>query len=78
MSMAARVRTWGMGNPMKQRQTIAREVIIRTMGWLVNWWMTSSLRLFSEADRVTIIPVATEISRAGTWDISPSPTVAVE
>ena len=52
--------------------------MMSTMGWLVNWWMTSSLRLFSEAERVTIIPVATEIRRAGTWDMRPSPTVAVE
>ena len=72
------VSTWGAGKPIRQRQAIATADRIRTIGWEESWCTTSSLRLLSEADRVTIIPVATEISSAGIWDIRPSPTVAVE
>ena len=52
--------------------------MINTRGWDENCLRTSELRSASEAERVTIIPVATEISRAGIWDIRPSPTVETE
>ena len=48
-----------------------------TRGWARNCLVTSSLRLFSEAERVTIIPVATDMSSAGIWDTRPSPMVEV-
>jgi hypothetical protein len=42
-------------------------------------WPAMSLpRSFSEAERVTMMPVATEISRAGIWAARPSPTVSSE
>ena len=47
-------------------------------GWALNWPMTSLFRLPSDTDRVTIIPVAVEIIRAGIWDTRPSPMVAME
>ena len=47
-------------------------------GWALNWLMTSVFRLPSETERVTIIPVAVEIIRAGSWETRPSPMVAME
>ena len=47
-------------------------------GWAANWVMTSLLRLPSDTDRVTIMPVAVEIIRAGSWETRPSPMVAME
>ena len=52
--------------------------ISRTLGWDRNCFFTSSFRFPSEAARVTIMPVAVEIIRAGSWETRPSPTVAME
>ncbi len=38
----------------------------------------SEPRSWSEAERVTMMPVATEISSAGIWAARPSPTVSIE
>ena len=43
-----------------------------------NCFVKSYSRLDSDADLVTIIPVAVEITSAGICDTSPSPTVAIE
>ena len=40
--------------------------------------MTSLLRLPSDTDRVTIMPVAVEIISAGSWETRPSPMVTME
>ncbi len=40
--------------------------------WLVSWWP----RLELAAARVTIMPVAEDMRRAGIWVTSPSPTVS--
>ena len=72
------VSTWTTGNPgSRLRQAMAPDASIRTRGWERNCLVTSSLRLKSEEEWVTIIPVATEIIREGIWDISPSPTVEI-
>ena len=52
--------------------------IISTKGCAVNWLLISLTRLSSLAARVTIIPVASEISSAGICEHRPSPTVASE
>ena len=39
---------------------------------------TSVFKLPSDTERVTIMPVAVEISRAGSWETRPSPMVAME
>lgn len=38
------------------------------LGWALNCPSTSLFRLPSDTERVTIIPVAVEIIRAGSWD----------
>ena len=48
------------------------------LGWALNCPSTSLFRLPSDTERVTIIPVAVEIIRAGSWDTRPSPMVAME
>ena len=48
------------------------------LGWALNCPSTSLFRLLSDTERVTIIPVAVEIIRAGSWDTRPSPMVAME
>ncbi len=70
--------TCALGKPINMVQSIAMPAMMRTRGWEKSWLEISSLRLASEAERVTIIPVATEMSSAGIWDIRPSPTVEVE
>ena len=58
--------------------TMTIPAIIRTNGCAVNWLLRSLMRLSSLAARVTIIPVATEMSSAGICEQRPSPTVASE
>ena len=60
------MRIWGTGNPgIRHRQAAAPPAVISTLGCARNWLVKSSLKLFSDADRVTTIPVATEIRSAG-------------
>ena len=66
------------GNPTNIRKSIAMPEIIRTRGCEKNVLLKSALSSSSADERVTIIPVDTEIRRAGTCDIRPSPTVATE
>ena len=49
-----------------------------TRGLPNNWLVTSMprLRSVSDAARVTIMPVAVEMSSAGIWEVKPSPTVS--
>ena len=53
-------------------------VVIIALGWALNCAITSLLRLPSETDRVTTMPVAVEIISAGNWDTRPSPMVTME
>jgi hypothetical protein len=46
--------------------------------WPRIWPAISEPRSRSDADRVTMMPVATEISSAGIWAARPSPTVSSE
>jgi hypothetical protein len=46
--------------------------------WSKIWLAMSLPRSFSDAERVTMMPVATEMSRAGIWAARPSPTVSSE
>ena len=61
--------------PRKSRMT---PVVIIALGWALNCAITSLLRLPSETDRVTTMPVAVEIISAGNWDTRPSPMVTME
>ena len=59
------------------RNNSAIPAIISTSGCERNCFLKSVLISASDDERVTIIPVETDIRRAGTCDISPSPTVAI-
>ena len=55
-----------MGVPgMTPRNSRITPVVMMARGWFLNWPMTSLLRLPSDTDRVTIMPVAVEIISAG-------------
>ncbi len=47
-------------------------------GWLTIWLARSWPRFDSPTERVTMMPVAVEISSAGIWLTRPSPTVSSE
>ena len=47
-------------------------------GWLTSCLVRSWPRFASPTERVTMMPVAIEISRAGIWETRPSPTVSSE
>ena len=51
---------------------------IGALRWRKTWPAMSLPRSFSEVERVTMMPVATEISSAGIWAARPSPTVSSE
>ena len=79
ISKTPKISSTKLGKPGISIITITTIPAIRsTNGCAVNWDLMSLMRLSSEAARVTIIPVATEISSDGICEHKPSPTVARE
>ena len=68
-----------MGRPgTSANRQITEPATIGAFRWRRIWSAISVPRSFSEAERVTMMPVATEISSAGIWAARPSPTVSSE
>ena len=63
---------------MAARNSRITPVVMMALGCALNWPTTSLLRLPSDTDRVTIMPVAVEIISAGSWETRPSPMVTME
>ena len=68
---------WGVLG-ISAKKIRAAPAVIMARGWAANCLITSVLRLPSDTERVTIMPVAVEIIKAGSWDTRPSPMVTME
>ncbi len=72
-------RNGSFGSPgTSAKQQITAPATIGALRWPRIWPATSEPRSVSDAARVTMMPVATEISSAGIWAARPSPTVSSE
>ena len=68
-----------LGRPgTSAKQRIAPPATSGAFFWPRIWVAISEPRSRSEPERVTMMPVATEISSAGIWAARPSPTVSSE
>ncbi len=72
-------RKGSLGRPGTSAKRPITEAATRgALRWRRIWEAMSLPRSFSEVARVTMMPVAAEMSRAGIWATRPSPTVRSE